>query len=165
MKKEDIVFLKELQHEMLTQDSVGQANPRFWVVQELRRTYWLEDDYNGKEIVWDAESIGDSLEDLISYIDENEICENEDYKGYDELEELVEYLQKEGYDIYLVTFREEYATVENTFFLTLEECNKHIKANYYHYKKPRAYAMTAWRSPQVERLYKILENTNWDDFK
>lgn len=148
---------------MLTQDTVDQANPRFWVVQELRRTYWLEEGYDGKEIIWDSESIGNTLEDLVEYIDENNILESEDYKSYNELESLVEYLDEEGYDIYSVTYKEDCTIVENTFFITLEECNKHIASNHYHYKKPRPYAMTAWRSPQVSRLYEILEKTNWDE--
>lgn len=33
INKEDIEFLKELQNEMLTQDTICQADPRFWVVQ------------------------------------------------------------------------------------------------------------------------------------
>lgn len=37
-----------------------------------------------------------------------------------------------------------------------------IKCNDYHYIDPHTYGMTAWRSPQVERLYKILHEV---DFK
>lgn len=43
MKKENIEFLKELQKELTTQDTVGQASPRFWVV----RT---------KELIWEQET-------------------------------------------------------------------------------------------------------------
>ena len=37
MKKEDIEFLKSLQEEMLTQDSFGQATPRYWAVAQTKK--------------------------------------------------------------------------------------------------------------------------------
>ena len=39
MTKEDIEFLKKLQHEMLTQDNACQAVPIFWVVKDVKRIY------------------------------------------------------------------------------------------------------------------------------
>ena len=33
MKKEDIEFLRELQHELNTQEHDGQASPRFWGIE------------------------------------------------------------------------------------------------------------------------------------
>ena len=64
-----------------------------------------------------------------------------------------------------MNYKEEYQIVENTFFLTLKECKEHIEANHYHYNKPRPYAMTAWRSPQVEKLYEILAETDWSELE
>ena len=53
--------------------------------------------------------------------------------------------------------------VLNIFFLTKREAIEHIKANHYHYTdKVHTYGMTAWRSPQVERLFKILEEVEWE---
>lgn len=69
----------------------------------------------------------------------------------------------ERYDI--VNYKEEYQIVENTFFLTYRECKEHIEKYGYNYNEPRPYAMTSWRSPQVEKLYKIIQNTNWDEVK
>ena len=51
---------------------------------------------------------------------------------------------------------------DNTMFLTLREAQEHIRLNDYHYLDPHTYGMTAWRSPQVEQLYKILHEV---DFK
>ena len=47
MNQEDKDFLKELQHEMITQETVCQANPRFWVVMQTARDYWVDDDIDG----------------------------------------------------------------------------------------------------------------------
>lgn len=50
----------------------------------------------------------------------------------------------------------------DTMFITKESCKNHIRLNGYHYNNPHTYAMTAWRSPEVERLWKILEETDWE---
>ena len=65
----------------------------------------------------------------------------------------------------IIYYKDKEEIVEDTFFLTLKECEEHIKNNYHHYNKPHPYAMTAWRSPQVNKLYEILQNTNWDKLK
>jgi hypothetical protein len=67
-------------------------------------------------------------------------------------------------DYSLCYYRIRSEIVPDTMFLTLRECKEHIKLNSHHYNKPHSYAMTAWRSPQVARLYEILEKTDWKNF-
>lgn len=43
MTKEDVEFLKKLQHEMLTQDNACQAASRFWAVKDVERIYNVTD--------------------------------------------------------------------------------------------------------------------------
>lgn len=171
MTKEDVEFLKKLQHEMLTQDNACQAAPRFWAVMTTKRIYWVDDDIDGYEVVIESESAGETVKDVISYIKEY----YEDYfeefhdkilacEKHNDTYRLCDILKDDGWDIFRVPYRDIKIVAENTFFLTLEECKKHIEYNKYHYNKPYPYCMTAWRSPQVERLYKILENENWDKF-
>ena len=51
----------------------------------------------------------------------------------------------------------------NTMFLTEKEARKHLERNYYHYSEDaHTYCMVAWRSPEVEKLWKILRETKWD---
>ena len=48
-------------------------------------------------------------------------------------------------------------------FLTNKSCKEHIRLNNYHYSSDaHSYAMTAWRSPEVEKLFKILQEVDWD---
>ena len=181
MRKEDREFLKELQHEMLTQDTVCQADPRFWVVMQTVRDYWVDDnvdgiciyDKDGSESVFEGE-----LEELPGWLKENFdkivkceydgisveiICEDENEYLIDNIVEIEDFLEEYAPGQYSIcNYRDREEIVENTMFLTLRECKKHIKRNGYHYNKPHSYAMTAWRSPQVERLYKILQNTDWN---
>lgn len=171
MKAKDIEFLKDLQHTMLTQDTICQASPRFWVVMQTIREYGIEDGYEDgsciikdnevnyegdilkiiKELIEEGYNIDYVLDNKDIYIDHNKIWD---------IDELVDYLDE---TFKVVNYKDKEEIVPNTFFLTNEECKKHIKANHYHYNNPRSYAMTAWRSPQVEKLYNILENTNWDN--
>ncbi|MDV3427890.1 MAG: hypothetical protein LIR50_12840 [Bacillota bacterium] len=181
MKKEDKEFLKELQHEMLTQDTVGQADPRFWVVIQTVREYWVDDnvdgiciyDKDGSESAFEGE-----LEELPDWLKENFdgivkceydgisveiICEDENEYLIDDIAEIENFLEEYAPGRYAIcNYRDREEIAENTMFLTLRECKEHIKRNGYHYDKPHPYSMTAWRSPQIEKLYKILQDTDWD---
>ena len=72
MKKEDVKFLKDLQHEMNTQDTCYQSDPRFWVVMQSVRDYH----------VLSGESDGYCI---INKDDYEDICEGE-------FEEIAEWL-------------------------------------------------------------------------
>lgn len=185
MKKEDIDFLKELQHKLLTQDTMGQANPRFWAIKQPLRVYGINnrDECDGTEVVNNCELIANNLKELVEYLNEYEedlnikyddtgiaeqavILDSENKEIIEEfftVYQLVDYMYEElGYsshELYAINYKEIDVIVENTMFLTLEECEKHLKNNAHHYKNAYPYAMTAWRSPQVEKLYEILENT------
>lgn len=167
MTKEDVEFLKKLQQEMLTQDN-AQAAPRFWVVKDVERIYNVTSDIDGYEVILDSERAGESKEEVLSFLKDWTDIEPNEFNKYEKcnsLYELIECLRKEGFDAYEVSYRDIYEIIaENTLFLTLAECEKHIELNRHHYIRPHPYCMTAWRSPQVERLFKILENENWDKF-
>ena len=48
--------------------------------------------------------------------------------------------------------------------MTLREAKEHLEKNKHNYNNTaKPYAMTAWRSPQVERLYEIIQNTDWSE--
>lgn len=177
----DIKFLKELQHEMLTQDNVGQAAPRFWAVAGTVKEYGYETGWqDGGSIKIDCETIIEDIEeiyeyllehhssipykledDVISYYDSDE----EEWVELRELDDICEFLQEHGEDeAELIGYKEVSKVFENTMFLTNKSCKEHIESNYYHYPEDaHSYAMTAWRSPEVEKLWSILERINWDE--
>lgn len=72
LSKEELDFLIELQHEMLTQDNVCQAAPRFWVVENKRTVPTAEEYSDGYEIFDDngCETVAHSMEEFIEYINE-----------------------------------------------------------------------------------------------
>ncbi len=130
-------FLKDLQHELNTQDTVGQADPRFWVVMCSKYEECSEDRA-------DKYALYDSDYDLLGYLD---------YPIH----------ESDSNTLTCCPVRKVDYISENTMFLTLREAKEHIARNSYHYKDPYPYAMTAWRSPQVEQLIKILQEADWDE--
>lgn len=187
MIKDDIKFLAELKKEMLTQDIVGQANPRFWVIKQEEKEYWVDENRDGIFIFDGAncETLfeGDFGSDefgkwFIGFVEEEtgEKVKNIDY-GYDlsfeiideefyitDNKELEEFIKEHcGIELSVGYYRINSVIKENTMFLTKREAEEHLEANSHHYNNTAyTYAMTAWRSPQVERLFKIVEDTEWE---
>ena len=207
----DIKFLNDLQHELINQDHVGQAAPRFWVVAGSKKVYVGNEYATDEELVDEVDEIASNLsgavEYFIEYIAENYnseeydiiIKEDEmplsfclyqidkhcdknapDYEEGDEIvlqqqyissiDELISTLEligvlREGRHNYSAAgYRIERCIYPNTMFLTNRECKQHIAANHYHYSDDaHSYAMTAWRSYEVETLWKLLEKIQWDN--
>lgn len=79
--QEELKFLKELQEELNTQDTVCQANPRFWVIKGTERIYHIEDDSDGFEF-YDEDGcsvVAYSLEEFVIYLKENNPIVNYSY--------------------------------------------------------------------------------------
>jgi hypothetical protein len=161
MTKEDIEFLKDLQHELNTQPNDGNADPVFWVVAENNKEYGYEEGYADDVVVcnvstdetWDNSD--EFLEYLIqnNYIDKDKLMKDYDY----DLQDLLDIV--DDTDFYMCGYQKKFdVPTPNTFFLTKRACNKHINNNGYHYSEPHIYAMTAWRSPEFERFMKLFKS-------
>lgn len=190
LTKEDFDFLIELQHEMLTQDHVSQAAPRFWVVAtDKYQELGTEECFDGTNLYSSDEAdvlcAGD-MASILEYVIEHYPEEMEGFAFIDQCrhytvtfgededreeetifcsEELLDFLKEHNVitdDYELIYYRNVHHIYPNTMFLTNRSCKEHIKANYYHYNgDAHSYAMTAWRSPEVERLWKILDVIDW----
>lgn len=174
LSSEDIQFLKDLSYELNTQDHVGQANPRFWVIMDTKKVYGYDKEYrgyDGYEVVHDDEVVADNLDDLLKYlcnigieieITDYGLVKVEGYKCTKDVESIIDLVNDAlRYNFELVGYVNEEYIVKDTMFLTLREAQDHIKRNYYHYSdKVHPYAMTAWRSPQVSKLIDILSKIN-----
>lgn len=135
ISEEDYKFLKELQNEFLTQNTCGQALPRFWVIKDIRRIYGIGEEYSDKYCIcdeesecWDSET-EISLEDWLN--EELEDTEIELDKNLDlsDLKEVVNWLSREtrrSYD--LIYYEDEEFIVPDTMFLTLKDAQDHLKS-------------------------------------
>lgn len=165
VSQEDYEFLKELQHELNTQDTDCQADPIYWSVMEKREVLALDgegepcipyDDgaYTLEELI---EDINENIEDYDQQIqDEWKECDKEEV--YDVAYFAAERLGFNVYykDIYYVE-DEDYISRFSGAFLTKRACQQHIEGNKHHYDRPRTYANTAYRNYELERLLKILK--------
>lgn len=196
---DELSFLRDLQKELNTQDILGQANPRFWVIKGTEKLYHVEE-ADGYEL-YDSDNyevLADTTEEICNYINKNlldEINDNrregekftltyerglfgkdkivvkwldgdsEDNEMIEELEDLQEindWLENQGYDYQIISYKIVPKIYENTMFLTQIDAENHLMANYYHYSDDaHTYAMTAWRNPRMDKLIKILQEVEW----
>lgn len=189
LSNDDIKFLKELQKELNTEDNVGTATPRYWVIRQPERIYHLDEDEADYYVFIDEcdkyELILEDLKDKLEYLCDDNLKSVEVKDGvltfeyFDEwLEDVEEYkvdydncyidgrdkiLELLESDVSVAYYKEVDATVDNCMFLTQIDAENHLRANDYHYhEKARAYCMCGWRSPRFERLINILSKTDFD---
>lgn len=181
--REDIEFLVDLQNEMNTQPHLCQADPRFWVVKTFEYRQATDDDEIYRVTFYD--DTGDissmTFDEALKLAHKSNIDLGGEEYAQEKLDDFCLNVDATGcirwwYESDAKRFVEEYADAkcanvayetrepkiaENTMFLTLREAQEHIRLNGYHYTDPYTYAMTAWRSPQVEQLYKILHEVDF----
>lgn len=190
--KNDRQFLINLANTMNTQENDGQAAPRFWVVACDQKVYKGEDYCDNMalcsddgEIIENAtfESVLDyfkkqykdeiEAEDITFETKETHVVAHyntyllDDEESLFSCNDIIEYFESHDIienDHYTINYYciEQHVIEPNTLFLTKEACQEHIKLNHYNYNNPHTYAMTAYRSPEISRLYDIIENIDWE---
>lgn len=176
--EEEIQFLKNLQHEMNTQDHVCQADPRYWVIRDYDEVYGehlnnatgiviydstccetlLKEEYSGFDI-------DSTIEEIIKVLDEKEYELDadtiENIKLAYDTDSLIEAMKEiEEYEFSVYEYQE--IAVDGGMFFTHEAAIEHLKRNDYHYSdKAHTYAQTAWRSKE-EKLWNILQTVDFD---
>lgn len=175
MKQEDIDFLKELQHELNTQDHQSQASPRYWGIME-RKTVATPDGCGDDVRFYFDECDGDfSMDELIEYV-ENYYVEEMDSEVREEWEDLLEsepspwemkhFLEDNDIidEVRYVDVEEQDVLSEQTgCFLTRRAAQEYIDRFGYNHSQPRTYAMTAYRNFELERLLDILQTMDIDE--
>lgn len=190
--KEDLEFLKELQKEMNTQDHCGNASPRFWVIKGSERECGVAEGYeDGFFIACDGDEVFSNIEEAFEYFEEEidkiakvEYIDEENkkagfylYKEEDDdewdfeitsVEDALDWL--ETYDspvaYELVRYRNIEKIYSDTMFITQKAAEEHLKINAHNYSADaHTYCMTAVRSPEVEKMYEIIQTIDWNKVK
>lgn len=194
LTKEDITFLKDLQKELNTEDTVGTASPRFWVIKQPERIYhvdrgeadyyvFVDDDYQELTLEELKNYLEDVYDDNLKSVDIKDGVLSFEYLG-EFSEEIEEYtidfnnstlnsrdsvdkvLELLELEVSVIYYKEVDATVPNCMFLTQIDAENHLRNNDYHYhEKARTYCMCGWRSPRFEKLINILSKTDFDDIE
>lgn len=183
---EDIDFLAKLQTTLNTQDTMGNADPRFWVIRQTERIPCAEDEADSCRVVFDDEPVAGDMFDFIGHLKsrfENKIkaimahpdagtrIQFLDNDGRVETEQICQNIQdildalenaglSDGYEVYWE--KHVPANVQDTLFLTHQDCEAHLRAYSYNYEPDaHAFAMTAVRSPRFEQLIRLLQTVDW----
>lgn len=174
--EDEIRFLKELQKEMNTQDNLGQADPRYWVIRDFGKVYgerlnnpdgFTVFDSDGGSEVCEIEyrifRTSEMADEILKKLEEQDYDLSDDDKqtiedAYD-LDSLIEALEELDFSVVQYEIVPKYSGM----FLTQKAAEEHLRKNYYHYTDDATtYAMTAWRSQEVDMLYKILHSVDFD---
>lgn len=171
MKKEDIDFLKDLQNELNTQPSDGNANPKYWGIME--RKLVPVPSGCGESYIVDNEGDKYTLDEFIECINEIIVdCDEEvkeewkcvDKTWFDEVLTFAQEFIDSDYDE--VNFDlQDVLSHETGCFLTKRAAKEYIEKYSYNHSNPRTYAMTAYRNYEYGRLLKIISEMNIEDIK
>lgn len=186
LSSEDLAFLRGLQEELNTQPTLGTADPRFWVIMDYEYVpteEWIHMeaiDFNGHTLevadfldcIYDEVLEHDGYGAATRWLEEHHIRLDEDGHSqvseysfdFGEVKEIrAEYLEAHPDDSIDFLVRRRFIS-SNSLFLTLREATEHLKANWYHYDKlAHPYCMCAFRSPQFERLIKVLRTADFSE--
>ena len=176
LSEEDYEFLKNLQYELNVQAHDGNAEPVFWGVSEVYEEFRGESGEYGGEPYIRFDDGKYSLEEAIEEVEcalnteENEYANVKDeWNEVDKSDphEVRDFMaERMGWDnIYEVIYVEKVRRVnENTgAFLTKKACKEYIKKYRYNHNEPQAYAMTAYRNFELDRLLNILKNLKFEE--
>ncbi|WP_373125092.1 hypothetical protein [Blautia producta] len=215
INKEDIRFLKSLQHEMNAQDTVYPTDARFWAIAGSKKTYGVRSGYEDGFELYDqdsSETVADGFEDSIKYI-VNEVFfpvtnkkalekddeylyfrkeafeEDDEYfrlemvitmvtlekfamSGelldtvyFDNIYEFIDWVNKEAETSLTVCNYacDEDAIYPDTFFITHKQAKWHLERQKQNYcADAHTYEMAALLSPEVEQLWKFLQEADFD---
>ena len=160
---ENIKFLEDLAHELVTQDRRATADPYYYVIREEVRAWGMDELYssdcavcyrNGDFCQYDTlEEVREQMYDY--YIDDAEMIEEIDsWQNYIDAIDFVKDKEPEHYEV--MHYRKEYKY--SRFFLTEKEAERHLKLNKHHYNSTAVtYVKHAWRSPNIAKLLDIVK--------
>jgi len=164
ISKEDYDFLKDLQHELNTQDNDGTADPLYWGVLEEEEEYVPEGcgepRISNDDGSWTLDEAVKYVNDIIIEYDKGiqDMWNDDIWK--DDAEDVCNFMREtlkwDWCDVYYVEKVDRISNYSGAF-LTKRACKQHIEKNHYHYDNPRTYAMCAYRNYELERLLKILK--------
>lgn len=178
MKNEDLDFLINLQKELLEQNEkykLYQADPIYVGIMDYQWDVVPEDLAEETHVYCFGEAEY-GIDDFVHYLFENyklkktdtpvnEIIDDiKDCNTTDDLRTVIdEYFSDiDSSDYELIYVRRVGHIAQNTCFITWADAVEHLKMNKHHYSTDaHPYAMTAFRSPQLEKLLEIIKTTGW----
>ena len=180
--RSDMEFLSELQHIMNTQDTMGNRDPRFWVIKQTETETCAPEDAE-----WTAAAdcsgivVAEHFDEFMRHLESDPpagvgISRNDDgswriasgesgsHEDVQSMEAALEALEDAGCSEYVPACRRSVSRiVPDTLVLAHADCEEHLRKYGYNYAPDaHAYAMTAVRSPRFERLVEMIQAVDWE---
>lgn len=188
----DIQFLTQLQSDLNTQDTMGNRDPRFWVIQQSSDISCPPDEADTVHVIQNSacEVIAHNLQDFLDHLQDRYYKYNIQIKHPDgayfwhmkivnmadeefeddhitDIDDVINLLARAGITDYSVSYsRKTTGPVQDTLFLTHKDCEDHLrKYSYNYHEDAHAFAMTADRSPRFAQLISLLQTVDFNALK
>jgi len=169
LSKDQIDFIKNLSHEMKTQDNMDTAQPFAFLLTTEQKEYRpdgiAEDNF---DIIYDGEaySLEDFADNILQHIEDYEIDNvdrlREELKNSNCIETvelwLIKYELSDEFVFEILNYElVQDCTKHNTnFFLTKKAYDEHIRLNGHNLNNPKLNGKCLSRNPEMEKLYEII---------
>lgn len=138
---ESLHFLTKLVKEIKNQDNRATSKPYFYCIKDHR-----------------IQSVPEGCGDEFRYIWDNEVFTKSECLEYLDLDEEAFLKLLDMGDIQLYEVVEEvYEPNNHNVFFTEKACHEHIEQNRHHFNKPYSYVHAAWRNPEIEGIFRAIE--------
>ncbi len=158
LNENDISFLKELAHELKTQDRRGTNKPVVYQISDIDIKWNASDlEFDIAQVYLDDGECLETLQEMKNYILENrEAFCLEDEENIEEygIDKLADIYKSNGFNVIYGT----YQRILKGAFLTHKSAEEHLQSNSHHYsEKAKVYVSYGWRNPLLEQLLLIIE--------
>jgi hypothetical protein len=151
LNKEDLEFLRELAHELKTQDNLCTRKPLVFQIADKRIEWIPTTEIDGEYGVF-------LNDDWTNYDEESlrEYIKDEYEVDIEDFEEMLEFLDE--HDIKYTEARGIEKIEYKGAFLTSRAARNHFECNDYHYGADSyVWCDSGWRNPELEKLLNIIE--------
>ncbi len=171
LSQEQIDFVKNLSHEMKTQDNRSTANPYALVIGQKERQVTDYENASEKAVHW-SECNYNSYEEFIEALEEYYWEDNESHPVLDYIKENdiedIDDLRISEYDINKLIDDPisvyGYVTVDDfssnayggNFFLTDKSAKQYVQSNRHNLREPFTYGIHLYRNREMEKLYEVI---------
>jgi hypothetical protein len=162
VSEEDYKFLKDLQNELNTQETDGNAQPVYWQVIETKEVG--VPDGCGEPRIYMGDGVCGTKEEAIDRINEtigeySEETQKDWQELYKSMQLIILFARNSLFweDWRIVYVDKDNRLTENTgAFFTKRACRNYIDNNRHNLENPHTYAMTALHNKEFERVVNIL---------
>jgi hypothetical protein len=164
LTKEDIEFIRNLSHEMKTQDTRGTAQPYgLTILQEQYIRFCGEEEGDEIWCYWKCQEYRENQfeefkQDALRYYEEDpDIYEAiQQLESFDDLYWDAELAEKIEADVYWVGIDENVDINRFNFFLTEKAANEYIEKDRHNLRRPSTYGVHLYKNDEMKKLIEVI---------